>query len=201
MPFTEKLHCVLADGTLWTGLPAALPDPKQIVVSAAIPGTADHPIFRLDSGLTRTEFEVIPGQPIVVAYRDLLTLFSEDERGSRSSDQGSAAIYLAWREYNGSSMLLQVLPPHSRTSCHYHRDTEEVFQCLAGTCTVGTCSRTADSRGTKVLHPGMPYTVPANTIHQMWTDDAPAVNFLDMRGLPRATKMDDHVHVLSPFFP
>ena len=200
MPFSEKLHCVLADGTLWTGLFEALPEPERIVVSAAIPDTADHPIFSLDSGLTRTVFEDIPGNPIVVAHRDL-TLFPESQRGSRSSEQGSAAIYLAWREYSGSSMLLQVLPPHVRTSCHYHTSTEEEFQCLAGICTVGTRSRSGDTQATKVLRAGIPYLVPANTIHQMWTDDAPAVNFLDMRGLPRATAMDDHFHVQSPFFP
>lgn len=122
-----------------------------------------------------------------VALRGL-TWLSQPLAGS----QGSAAYY--WVEHpfpeRQSLLLLQYLPPHSVTSVHWHTEERELFFPLRGSCTVLEGARLPDdsTRASKrialALTPDgngrhlQQWWVEACVVHQLRTDDDPALNLI-----------------------
>lgn len=207
MPFTKDglVHGVLADYQLWHGPVQELPHPEQFIVMLALTNNPYHhplqdnryraPVEKFDIGLG------------VIAYilQRGLEAFPQDERESRSKQHRSGALYLYSSHHNQHCTLLQVLPPFSVTSCHYHQWITEDFYSLIGSCAIGTMD---SLNGKTIAYTPLAQTkltVPRHVIHQMAnTTEKFAVNFLNMRGLARPlkhpTQMDDHHYVEpSPF--
>lgn len=191
-----RVHSVPAD---------RLPAQEHILLLAGLARTFDALGHRLDSGLTVHRLHDLPCEPLVVAQRDLI-LFTAGERSSRSGT--SQALYLArsarTTSEGGRSILLQLLPPGSTTSTHYHRRTCEGFINLLGTCELASLplgdSERPRPRVLRQTLDGSSVVVTPQVVHQMRTGDQSALNVIFMHGLECPVDMSDHVHVSRDLF-
>lgn len=132
-----------------------------------------------------------------IAFRGLSARPMPPCRGS----PGSAASYwLAQALPNRTLLLVQYLPPHSVTSTHSHVAETEQFFPLAGHSLLRLGARTpsrplhATRQQTLLLalsiengrlHRGV--TVPPRTVHQLETEDSPALNLILITGTSAQT--------------
>ncbi|MFH1171430.1 MAG: hypothetical protein V1778_02740 [bacterium] len=91
---------------------------------------------------------------------------------SFSSGRGSEAIYIGRSANKDDGWLVQVVPPHGRTSRHHHKRKRERFIPLFGTCRVGL------AEGYQKLSPGLDLEVAPPTTHHLRTDEHAALNLL-----------------------
>lgn len=196
---------VLTNNSLWRGSPRRLPRLHRPRLLAAVTSTKDHPLMSLRDGLVSEAIPLDPYSFYLILAHDGLTLFPPDEQESRSKSHQSGARYLAHGQAGDDSLLLQMLPPHTLTSCHFHRRTTEHFLNLIGSCTVGTRD---------LMDPALPcqyqrlagnqMLVPRFCVHQLQSGSALTINLLIMRGLiwplRHPLDMSDHFYVdPSPF--
>jgi len=109
-----------------------------------------------------------------------------------SNSKGSAAIYLARSEDKMNGLLLQYLPPHSRTSAHYHTVQTETYYLLLGKASIETPGATivlnVPGRSQATIKPG---TQSAAT-HSVITKDLPSLMVIQLVNCPGGLSMDDH---------
>lgn len=123
---------------------------------------------------------------------------------------GSAARYWAICPFadKRSLLLLQYLPPHSETSVHWHAEERELFFPIRGSCTVIEGTRpasdgdlasktaalilTADTTDARLRQ----WWVDAGVVHQLRTDDDPALNLILVTNTRARTLRElNHHHV------
>ena len=117
-----------------------------------------------------------------ICFREL-EFFSQP----RKQSENSQAIYLAQFRKPGYGLLLQYLAPESVTSRHYHKITTEYFHPLNGHSKIEIDGLVSDLSGTLAVVTFRP--------HQLWTDEQPALNIIEMIGHPEGISMDDHYYM------
>ena len=105
----------------------------------------------------------------------------------KSSSLGSQAIYLIRKDAGIHSHLLQLMPPRSVTSRHYHRITTEYFHNLRGECTI-------EVNGEDRIISGCILQVNKFETHQVKTGDRASLNLIEMIGNPAGLSMNDHYY-------
>jgi mannose-6-phosphate isomerase-like protein (cupin superfamily) len=103
---------------------------------------------------------------------------------------GSQSIYYGRSKDKMDGLLLQYLPPNSRTSRHYHRLKTEIYHGIEGEAIiiVGEERNKLKLRKNKLeIFPG--------TVHQVITEDSPALTLLKIMGDPKGLSLDDHIYV------
>jgi len=98
--------------------------------------------------------------------------------GSPKSD----ARYYVWD--NKTGLLLQKIPPYSKTSCNFHRITDESFHNVGGE--VYICLPEEE----KLLNGS--YHVTPNQCHRLYTSSEPAINIILTN--PPGLGISDHYH-------
>ncbi|MFC1697794.1 cupin domain-containing protein [Nanoarchaeota archaeon] len=104
----------------------------------------------------------------------------------RSKSDKSEAIYLARNREKG--LLLQYLPPHSHTSIHYHKIRTEIYHIIEGTCILNI-------DGNDILLSQGKYEVKPNMVHQVKTNQNPALTLIKIIGDPKGISLDDHFYL------
>lgn len=136
----------------------------------------------------------------VLLVHGALTWFYQPQ-SSNSIACGSAAQYLAAGRIGNWSVLLQHLPPHSRTSWHYHKGSQETFIPLSGWC--GVCLHHKDVDGKQCYETmldaeqGNSMHVEPGTPHVLYTCESPAINLILMTD--RSEPFDSSDHHYLPF--
>ncbi len=95
-----------------------------------------------------------------------------------SHSPGSKAIYLAKGPHKRNSkegFLIQLLPPHSITSRHFHQKETEIYFNLEGTCFLSVEDK-------EIILNQTTYSVKPLQIHQLRTKKHPALNLLWIKG-------------------
>lgn len=106
----------------------------------------------------------------------------------KSQSSGSNALYLARSADKKEGLLLQLLPPFSKTSCHHHTQKREAFHLIEGVATLIT------SQSVWTLYRGDTHVVEPGVIHQTRTDARPAIILIEVVGDPEGLSMQDHVY-------
>ncbi len=151
---------------------------------AAVTANGSDPLRSLASRYAVTNVS-IGRLRVQLALRDF-QLFPSPKR---SLSAASGALYLGRSRAKADGRLLQLLPPHVRTSRHFHKVKTERFLNLAGACLMGVDEMELDVTGCD-------YTVYPGTPHYLRTTGQPALNLLVISGLPDPLSMDDH-HYLA----
>ena len=153
----------------------------NLVIATAFPSDEEFIKFLESEKIPYVKRE-INGSICCIAYRNL------DFTKSRKPSKGSNAIYLAEREEKKGGLLLQYLPPTSKTSRHYHKLTTERFHNLEGRCFI-------DISGTEVVLKQSSCIVYPKMIHQVRTGELPALTVLEITGNSRGlSDMSDHYY-------
>ena len=107
-----------------------------------------------------------------------------------AKSKGSQALYLASAKGNGSTLLLQYLPPNAKTSLHYHAHTRETFHVLEGSAKLFT------PWGIEVpLEKGDSVTNNEFVPHQVVTHESAAIILIEMITQESGVGMQDHFYV------
>lgn len=114
-------------------------------------------------------------------------IYPENKRKAKSP--GSDAIYLARSEDKMEGLLLQMLPPHSKTSRHYHKTKTETFHAMEEGFLVNANGKSSG------FPPSTFVTIEPNVVHQLYTDYKPALTLLLVEGDPKGLSMDDHNYI------
>ena len=148
------------------------------------------PSLSLDSSVRETiekrlkrRLVAIDGANYVVYYSKGMT-FRDPPTSSGSPN--SSAIYFIFDDKTG--LLLQLIPPNSKTSCNYHKKGSERFYSLLGDCDICSCNGKKDSHNIHNLN-GNTFTVESNHYHQLSTLSKSAINIVLM---PPGSGMSDH---------
>jgi mannose-6-phosphate isomerase-like protein (cupin superfamily) len=120
----------------------------------------------------------------------ILYFYSEDKRKAKSPT--SQAVYIARSEDKMKGLLLQLLMPHSTTSKHYHTMKTETFYNLEGSCILEIQEK---NEKREILLRNSYYTVRPNVIHQIRTENEPALTLIKIVGDPEGLSMHDHHYV------
>jgi hypothetical protein len=129
---------------------------------------------------------------LFLGHRDFLHVFP-DPKLSLSAPSG--ARYLARSRDKRDGVLIQLLPPLTHTSHHYHAGKKERFINLAGACIIGISGEEHPTDGCDhIVEPGI--------THYLRTDGDAALNLLMIQGHPAPLAdpltMDDHHYVPFP---
>lgn len=108
----------------------------------------------------------------------------------KAKSPGSQAIYPARSANKMNGLLLQYLPPHSQTSCHFHQIKTEIYHSLAGEAFI----EIDQAMTVKLMYAGSRVIFP-RTIHQVKTANKPSLILIEVLGDPEGLSMADHVYV------
>lgn len=119
-------------------------------------------------------------------------IIPENKRKSKSAT--SNAIYIAESADKMDGLLLQYLPPQSRTSCHYHKGKTEAYHLVEGTAAI---LKKFPGRLCNIWHPfdleaAEPHIVFPFEKHKVETDKFSSLTLLEIIGDPKGLSMDDH---------
>lgn len=138
-----------------------------------------------------------------IAHRNLT--FHRPPAPSSSSTSGAQYWIEHWL---GPQMLmlilLQYLPPRTRTSAHWHHDVSEFFHCLLGRCMLTEGKPDPDGNGKRYARksrrhrlqgcgPAREVRIGPGIAHQLETLDCPALNFIAIEGTTAQT-MKELIH-------
>ena len=99
-----------------------------------------------------------------------------------SGSPGSDARYYVWD--NKTGLLLQTVPPYSKTSCNFHRLTNETFHNVGGD--VYICLPEEEKLLNGICH------VTPYQCHRLYTSSEPAINIILTK--PPGLGIIDHYH-------
>lgn len=114
-----------------------------------------------------------------------MSLYQEPQH-SKSSKQGSRALYYGIHKGASRSYLLQYLPVHSPTSSHYHNGIQESFYVFEGSTLIFISGRT---------NTALPLTqidVTPKAVHSLLTEEFPCLTLIVMNGSTQGLSSDDH---------
>lgn len=138
----------------------------------------------------KLEFKVIgidlAGIPYFLALRDF---HMYDKNNQKAKSPNSEAIYIARSENKMDGLLLQYLPPNSKTSRHYHKHKTENYHLIAGKAKIET------SVGNQTLEHATTHTIKPEVTHQVVTEKEPSLILLEILGDPEGLSMNDHNYV------
>lgn len=98
----------------------------------------------------------------------------------------SQAEYLACSTDKTDGLLLQVIPPFSKTSCHRHKEKREALHVIAGEATLLT------SQSVWTLYRGYSHVIEPGVFHQTRTGSRPALIVVEITGDPEGISMNDY---------
>lgn len=108
-----------------------------------------------------------------------------------SNSPTSRAIYYARSEDKQNGLLIQYLPPYSRTSKHYHEQQTEAYYLIAGSVEIETNCAVIPLKVPGVsqvtILPGKP-----GSPHPLITYKEPALTLLQIVNCPGGLSMEDH---------
>lgn len=118
-----------------------------------------------------------------IAAYDFLNFFKEPKKNS----PGSKCMYLGVSTTESDSYLLQIMPPFSISSWHYHEKTTETYYNLHGRCIINIDDK-------DIILPRKGFIVEPYQKHFVVTENRPSLTLLHLTN-PYGLSMEDHKYI------
>lgn len=151
---------------------------RLAILKTELEGTYDYLIEQKMGKLERRIMELDDTYYFLYFDRNIQFHDTPIPSGSPNSD----ARYYVWDDKTG--LLLQAIPPYSKTSCNFHIRTDETFHNVGGDAYICLPEEA------KLLNGSCHVTT--NQCHRLYTSSEPALNIILMN--PPGLGITDHYH-------